>query len=279
MKRRKFRTLEVVAKQFINSYSSGVHLSSLHDSLIDVDTSRQYQPGDKRLDSRSSLRSSQTMSRVFNPEKGLTVSLLMDVSASNQAKAGAATTTALYLAHIADMANDPVSLITFSDRIYEVVEPSYDARHLVDVLERWYEKGAYPSGTLLQPVLRRTAETSPTNSMIVLLSDFCYDISDKTVNYLKNVSAGKGNSVLALIFFDPSDWVFERQPFVVDFLDAETNARVGWDMSHATEHAQAFLKWQEKLRLTLRRGGAEPIFIDISQENFILPLVRYLLRG
>ena len=78
MKRRKFRTLEVVAKQFINSYSSGVHLSSLHDSLIDVDTTRQYQPGDKRLDSRSSLRSSQTMSRVFNPEKGLTVFLLMD---------------------------------------------------------------------------------------------------------------------------------------------------------------------------------------------------------
>ena len=278
MKRRKFRTLEVVAKQFINSYSSGVHLSSLHDSLIDVDTTRQYQPGDKRLDSRSSLRSSQTMSRVFNPEKGLTVFLLMDVSASQQAKAGAATITSLYLNHVADMANDPVGLITFSDKIYDVVEPSYDARYMVTILEQWYDKGVYPFGTTLEPALRRTAEMSPTNSMIVLLSDFCYDISDKTINYLKNVASGKGNSVLSLVFFDPNDWIFEQQPFIVDFIDAETNSKVGWDMFHVDKHGQEFLKWQEGIRLKLRRGGSEPIFIDVTQENFLLPLVRYLLR-
>jgi hypothetical protein len=279
VKRRKFRSLEVVAKQFINSYNSGGHLSSLHDSLIDVDTSRQYQPGDKRLDSRSSLRSSQTMSRVFNPERGLTVFLMMDISASHQSKAEAATMTALYLNYLADMANDPAGMITFSDRIYDVVEPSYDTRHLVAILEQWYEKGVYPSGTVLDPVLRLTAETSPTNSMVVLLSDFYYDISDRTVNYLKSIASGKGNSLLALVFFDPNDWIFEKQPFMVDFIDAETNDCVSCNMSNTKGQSKVFTEWRERLRLMLRRGGAEPIFIDVSQENFLLPLVRYLLRG
>ena len=80
--KKKFRSLEITAKKLVDSFGTGIHLSNLKDSLIEVDGTRSYQPGDKRLDSKSSLKSGELMSRVFNPEKDFTIFIILDISAS-----------------------------------------------------------------------------------------------------------------------------------------------------------------------------------------------------
>lgn len=109
--KKKFKSFELRAKAAINNFSSGSHFTFLKDSTSEIDTVRQYQGGDKKLDSKSSLKASLTMSRVFNPEKELTLYLILDISASQQSKSEMAITICLFLSYLADILFDKVCLV------------------------------------------------------------------------------------------------------------------------------------------------------------------------
>src|SRR5271170_395474 len=111
--KKNFRSLELQAKKYLNSYSSGIHATAMKDSLIEVDVVRQYQAGDKRLDSKSSLKTGQTMSRVFNPERSLNLFIILDLSSSQYTKLDSALITALYLCYLGDMCGEKVGLCVF----------------------------------------------------------------------------------------------------------------------------------------------------------------------
>lgn len=273
--KKNFRSLEIAAKTLINSFGSGSHISGLKDSIIDVDVVREYQPGDRRLDSRSSMRTSKTMSRVFNPEKSMSVILLMDMSASTYSKQEAMTSTALYLSFLAEKAADTVGLIAFNNTTISMVEPTDDIRDVTDLLERTYNKE--PIGeTSLKTCLSRAASMGLDNTLFVLLSDFCYDLSDNDVSMVKRLLSGKNNSMLACAFYHSDEWAVSSQSFKVDFIDAESGESASWDFRHASSPLDV---WKLDTKLKLRQARSEPIFVQVDCKDFLMPIVRYFLRG
>ena len=280
--KRKFRSLELTAKTMINSFGSGSHASSLKDSIIDVDVTREYQPGDKKLDSKSSLRASQTMSRVFAPDKVMTTFLVLDVSNSLYSKLEQAITTCLYLSYLTDMANDQIGLITFSDKIHETVLPSFDGRHVTTTLENVYEKNLLSGTTNLESALLRVGGLELSNSLIVVVSDFCYSLTDRIIGYAKRAIAGPNNKMIALALVNNQEWSLDGQPFSVDFMDAESQAATWWDFgSERTneKHQDAFKNWLTELKIKLRQAKTEPIIMPVDRNDYLMPLVKYFVRG
>lgn len=280
MKKTNFRSLEIAAKTLINSFGTGSHVSSLKDSIIDVDVTREYQPGDKKLDSRSSLKMSQTMSRVFTPDKSMTTMIVLDASSSQSTKINESIITSLYLAYLADNSSDAIGIVTFSDDVIELVSPSGDTRNVTDVLRRLNDSKLSGKTNLEKP-LNRVAELELTNSMIVVVSDFCYDLSARTVVNLRRLAGGINNTVVASIMLNECEWEFDSLPFAVDFADSESGSMVDWSFSD--QNLEAFSKfycdWQRNLKIKLRQAKTEPIFINVNRNNFLMPLVKYFLRS
>ena len=61
-----FRNLELLAKFLVKTHNQGIHWGLFPSNTGDIDLVREYVPGDKRLDCRSSLRTGKVMSRTFS---------------------------------------------------------------------------------------------------------------------------------------------------------------------------------------------------------------------
>lgn len=277
-----FRSLEINVRKLLNSYSTGGHVSSLKDSIIDVDVVREYQPGDRRLDSRASLRTSSTMSRVFTPEKSMGVVLVLDVSSSQSSKLEAAVCTCLYMCYLADQMYDTVGLFTFGDRVSDFVQPSDDVRNVSSVLEKIYNRKDLARGSNLDDVLLRVGNLELSNTLVVLVSDFCFPLSEKTVGLLRRVVSGANNSAIAAVLANTQEWSFEKVPFRVDFVDSETADYTNWNFGSASAHKNhltAFQQWQNHLKGVLYQGRVEPIMMHVDQSEYLMPLVKHFLRA
>jgi uncharacterized protein (DUF58 family) len=277
--RKKFRSLELTARRLLSSFGSGSHVSLLKDSIIDVDVTRQYQPGDKKLDSRSSLRSSQTMSRVFTPEKAMTLFMVVDVSASQFSKLEQTVTTCLYLTYLADLANDKIGLLTFSDRVHTHVLPSNDQREVVPALEKTYDNPSLGTHTDLDKVLSYMGGLQLDNTLIVLISDFCYPITDRSVMLAKRSISNTTSNLIALAMVNQDEWQLDDLPFSVNFKDAESENNTTWNCSNNEGHRKVFENWQSNLKVRLRQARAEPIIMPVNRSDYLLPLVKYFVRG
>lgn len=259
--KKNFRSLELIAKKYLNTYSSGIHATLQKDSLVDVDVVREYQPGDKRLDSKSSLKTSRVMSRVFNPDRNLNIFIILDISASHFNKIDYSVITALYLAYLADICSEKVGICVFSDHIVSISEPSEDYSSILGTIEKSFIK--INTHTNANDALNKVCGLSLSNSFIVLISDFCYNLDKKNIRRLISPT----NQFLNVVIYNPDDWVNEA-PFNLTFKDAETGSVVCYK-----PNSTKFNDWQRKLDLL-----GDKVFLNVKEDNFLLPLVSYLLK-
>lgn len=267
---KKFKSLEIVAKKLVETYSSGIHFSPLKDSLIEVDVVHDYQPGDKRLDSKSSLKMNRIMSRVFNPERSLNVFIILDLSSSVFSVLDYSITTALCLAYLADRSNDKVGLCVFSDKIMHFVEPSQDYLSVISLLEKSYDKfDDSAHGTSIEKALERTANISLNNTLFFLISDFYYDIND--YKFIKILSTSN-NKLASVVLFDNRDFLNIDIPLNISFLDVEE----GQNFDCTFEERN--YSWLDNLSKNLVKANSEVIVLDIEKNDFLLPLFKYLVR-
>lgn len=275
--KKRFRTLEIVAKNWINTFFSGPHLSSYKDSLIDVDTVRDYQPGDKKLDSKSSIKSGRVMSRVFNPERAMTISIILDFSSSQITKFESALTAALYFAFLANNLFDRVGLLAFSDRILSFSEPSDDALSVISNLEKLYKNEIqFGEKTNFELALSKVRSLNQKNTLFVLISDFCFDLGGNELKIIRQMAMEENNSFISLVLFNEEEWLTKNFDFDLDFFDIETNEFLRWK---SDGNKSILDDWKSNLRLKLRQSLAEPLFLDVNDERFLMPVIRYLSRG
>lgn len=274
--KKRFRALELYARKYLNSFSSGLHNTLLKDSLIEVDVVREYQPGDKRLDSKSSLKTGKTMSRVFNPERSLNVFVILDISSSQYTKLDAAVITALYMCYLGDMCNERIGLCVFSDHI-TMIDVTDDYSSAIGVIEKSLNNLKMDTRTCAEDSIRRVSNLSLTNSLIVFISDFCYPLTDLMLNHIKKMAFVPTNSFLNVVLHNPVDWLMSLDhAFRITFRDAETGKVASYNAESAKSE---FDKWSGDLKRKLLHCNSEVVFLDVKQERFLLPLIKHLMRS
>lgn len=272
---KRFRTLELTARKYLDSFSSGLHSTLLKDSLVEVDVVREYQPGDKRLDSKSSLKTGRTMSRVFNPERSLNLFIILDISSSQYTKLDAAIITALYMCYLGDMCGERIGLCVFSDHDV-LIDVTGDYSSVVAAIEKLLDM-KMGINTCVEDSIKRVSNLGLTNSLVVFISDFCYPLTSLISNYIKKIALVPTNVFLSVVLHNPVDWLMTLdQDFGITFKDAETG---GTGIYNASSAKNEFDKWFVGLKRNLLHSGSEVVFLDVKHEQFLLPLVKHLIRS
>lgn len=252
-----FKKLDVKAKFLANSFSSGSHASYIKDALIDFDTSRQYQPGDKRLDSKASLKSNVTMAKVFNPEKLINYYILLDLSASCYTNKDSIYSLALFLNYIAESYYDNIGIIGYTDKILFEIESGQEYGSVRSVLEKSYNEQY--SGISNIDFIDKISET---NTIFFVLSDFNYNFSK-----LKHLYP---NKVVTVLFYSLEDWDIQNN---MDIIDAETGSALHIKSQDLSIH---YMKETMSICNKMRSCKCHPI---ITGNNYINLVSNYLIRG
>lgn len=223
-------TIDLKAKTIVEGFLTGLHRSPFKGFSVEFAEYRQYLPGDDlaTLDWKIYARSDRHVVKKFEEETNVECHILLDVSRSMGYGSHALTKLeygsylAGALAYLMNRQRDAVGLLTFDDRIRDLLPCSARPGHLKSVLltlERLVlgtrTDIAKPLGDLVQAISKR--------GLVVLISDLLDD-PDRIIEGLKHFRY-RGTDVIVFQVLDPHEVSF---PFdrAARFRDVETEDEV-----------------------------------------------------
>jgi len=177
---RKVRQIEIRTNRLVSETLAGQYHSVFKGRGMDFDAVREYTPGDevRTIDWNVTARAGRPFVKKFVEERELTLTLLVDVSASGdfgsgvQSKREFAAEIASVLAFSAVHNSDKVALILFSDQIELYVPPRKGRRHVLRLVREVLSFGPQRRGTDLVRALDFTNDVIGRRAIVFLLSDF-----------------------------------------------------------------------------------------------------------
>jgi uncharacterized protein (DUF58 family) len=188
----------------------GERIKVREQSGLDFHYIREYSPDDdpRAINWIASARTGRPMANVRQPERGKTVTLLIDcgrlmgMELDGQVKLDRAIEAALSLAAVALRQGDQVAMLAFSGEVLAYVPPGRTAAYLQDILEAVYPLKSEPSESNYSLALDYLLHVQRKRSMIVLFSDMeNYLFEDELAPYL--VKLRRNHALLLLSLEDP----------------------------------------------------------------------------
>ncbi len=266
----KITSLELRAKAVVEGFMSGLHRSPYHGFSVEFSDYRPYSPGDdlRYLDWRLLARSDRRYIKRFEDETNLRCYLVLDNSRSMQfgdgrvAKADYAKTLAATLAYFFTQQRDAVGLLTFDDKIQDLIQPRFRPGHLrrmMVALDRVPEGQA----TDVRGSLEQLATTFRKRGLVVLVSDLLTPANDlrKPLAILRS----RGHEVVVLRILDPVEVTFDfREPKI--FVDVESGRDLYVDPAAIRDRYQSkFCEHENQIRSLTSELGIEYYRVTTDQ--------------
>ena len=244
------RNLPLAARQAAEGLRAGAHASRRHGAGLEFSQYRPYQPGDdlRRLDWRLAARSDRYYLREAEVDTSLTVSLVLDASASMNhrdanglRKLDYARLLLAALAYLAQRQGDAVGLSILSAAGLQHLPARTEVRQLARLyhaLETTEASGPFPAPATLAPLTARRQRT-----LTVCVSDL-YEEAGEIQRLLARLRAVSGD-VLLLHLMAGNELAFSYQG-AVTFRDLETGQTMQLDAD------QQRPTYQQQLRQWLR---------------------------
>ncbi len=263
-------TIDLKARTIVEGFLTGLHRSPFKGFSVEFAEYRQYLPGDDlaTLDWKIYARSDRHVVKKFEEETNLECHILLDVSRSmgygshEVTKLQYASYLAGALAYLMNRQRDAVGLLTFDDRIRQLLPTSARPGHLKAVLvalERVTlgEKTdvARPLGDLVQAIRKR--------GLVVLISDLL-DEPERVIDGLKHFRY-RGTDVIVFQVLDPYELEF---PFdrAARFRDSETEDEVvAVPAAVRDEYKARIHALIANYRTILGQNGIDYCLLDTSQ--------------
>jgi uncharacterized protein (DUF58 family) len=223
-------TIDLKARTIVEGFLTGLHRSPFKGFSVEFAEYRQYLPGDDlaTLDWKIYARTDRHVVKKFEEETNLDCHILLDVSRSMGYGSHAVTKLqyASYLAgalaYLMNRQRDAVGLLTFDERIRELLPASARPGHLKAVLvtlERLTLGArtdiARPLGDLVQAIHKR--------GLVVLISDLLDD-QERIIEGLKHFRY-RGTDVVVFHVLDPDELTFPFEQ-AARFRDTETGQEI-----------------------------------------------------
>ena len=174
--------LDLRARQVVEGFLSGMHKSPFFGHSVEFVQHREYTPGDdiRHLDWKVWSKTDRFYVKQFEEETNLRSTLVVDVSESMHYGRGAlnkyeyACTVAACLGYLLLRQQDSVGLMTFDDRVRQVVPARSQQTH-IDAIVQGLHVSKPREKTDIEAILRRVAETVSSRGLIVIVSDLLID--------------------------------------------------------------------------------------------------------
>jgi uncharacterized protein (DUF58 family) len=223
-------TLELRARTIVEGFLSGLHRSPMKGFSVEFAEYRQYMPGDdlSTIDWKVFGRTDRFVVRKHEEETNLKGFLILDVSASmsygsgDLSKIEYASTLTASLAYLMQKQRDAAGLVTFDDRIRQLLPPATRPGHLNALLHA-LTQAAPGAATDTRRPLAQVADAMTSRGLVVVLSDLLDDPAH-VIAGLRLLRA-RGSDVLVFHVLDRDELTF---PFdrPMRFRDLEDGAEI-----------------------------------------------------
>ena len=206
--------LEVLARNVVEGYLSGLHRSPYLGQSIEFAQHREYAPGDdiRRIDWKVWSKTDRFYIKQYEEETNLRTTILVDVSESMMFGSGKTTKyeyacqIAAALSYLLLRQQDAVGITTFDDDIRMRVPPSSKQNHLHALLAT-LDQSKPGKKTSIHQLLAQVADEQSRRGIIVLISDLFVDRSSllKGLKLLRT----RGHEVMVMHIMDDQELDFD----------------------------------------------------------------------
>jgi len=294
-----FVNLELIAKQVVEGFITGIHKSPMHGFSVEFAEHRQYNTGEptKHIDWKLYAKTDKLFVKRFEEETNLRCHLVIDRSSSmyfplqetyslkNPNKIFYAIYAAAVLIQILKGQRDAVGLSVFSDTLELHTKARGGDTHL-KMIYRELEKILQPisketrSNSMVTDTLHKIAEQIHKRSMVVIFSDMfeSQTNTDELMLALQHLRHNKHDVLLFHTYDKKLEFDFAYDNRLYKFIDMETGGEVKLHSNHIREYYQAAIgEYFQELNLKCGQYQIDLIPVDIHKglEQILIP---YLLK-
>jgi uncharacterized protein (DUF58 family) len=276
------KRLDLRAQFVVKGFLQGLHASPFHGFSVEFSEHRRYSSGDdpKDIDWLVYAKTDKYYVKKFEAETNITGYLVVDCSRSmgytyrqEITKFDYAVCLAAALSYLMIHQQDPVGLITFTDKVRSSVAPKSKRSQLGQILSLLAR--LQPEGpTEVAHSLTQIAAMLRHRSLVMVFSDLLTDIEPLVQALLR--LRHRGHDVIVFHILDEAEVSF---PFdgLVQLFDPESGQQVEVDGSGYRQDYEAELEaFRERLRRESFQAGIDYVPVDTSM-RFDRALTEYLL--
>jgi len=292
-----FTNLELLARQVVEGFISGLHKSPFHGFSAEFAEHKIYNKGEstRHIDWKLFARTDKLYSRRYEEETNLRCHLILDNSASmhfpekknfsidSLNKIGFSVLASACIMNILKKQRDAVGLSVYSDN-YEYYAPEKGSeRHhrlLLHVLGQLVLPRKADSGTQTYTFLHQIAEKLKRRSLIFLFSDMFQDeiAEEKLFQALRHLKYNKHEVVLFHVVDRKKELNFDFDNRPRRFQDVETGEKIDLYAGNIKENYElAVSEYFDSLKLRCAQYGIKYVAADIN-ENFNRILTTYMVE-
>lgn len=289
-----FSHLELLAKQVVEGFITGLHKSPLHGFSVEFAEHRQYNKGEstRHIDWKLFARTDKLFVKRYEEETNLRCQIVIDNSSSmyfpvetpGQNKIAFAVHCAAALIYLLKMQRDAVGLSVFSENVElhtRAKSSSVHHKYLFFELENILSAEEKNKKTFAVETLHQIAENIHQRSLVVIFSDMMDNSSKQTSEIFTALKHLKYNKHEVILFHVTDkkkelDFEFENRPYT--FIDLETNEEVKVFPNEVREHyLKSVNEYEKELRLRCAQYHIDFVEADMNA-GFNEVLKSYLIK-
>jgi len=291
---RQLANLELLARQVVEGFITGLHQSPFHGFSVEFAEHRLYNNGEsvKNIDWKLLARTDKLFVKQFEEETNLRCYLLLDTSSSmnfpehGTNKLQFSIYAIASLMHLFKKQRDAFGLCLFSDKVDWLSSAKSTTTHLFHLyaeLEKAYNNPKANTATNITQVLHHVANEIHQRSMVIIFSDMLENsLNPDKVQALFAAVQHLKFSKHEVIIFNISDkqkeldFNFDNRPH--HFIDIESGAEIKVHPGKVREAYKASLtEYRHQLQLKCAQYHIDLVEVDIN-EGYHTMLKAYLAR-
>lgn len=275
------KRLDLRAQFVVKGFLQGLHASPFQGFSVEFSEHRKYSTGDdpKDIDWLVYAKTDKYYVKKFEAETNITGYLAMDTSRSmgytfrqDLTKFDYAICLAAALCYLMVHQQDPCGLITFNDRIRQVLTPRAKRTHLGNVISHLARLEPAGESDVARSV-QQVAAMLKHRSLVMIFSDLLVEVPPM-LQALRQLRHG-GHDVILFHILDEAEVNF---PFegLIEFEEPESHAKLEVDATnYRSEYVNEMRKFRQEYRAECFRSGIDYVPLDTSMP-FDRALLEYL---
>jgi len=288
---RGFVNLELLAKQLVEGFITGLHKSPYHGFSVEFAEHRLYNTGEstRYIDWKVFAKTDRLYVKRFEEETNLRCQIVLDTSSSmhypveNSGKLLFSVLSAASLSYLLQKQRDAVGLCTFADKIDLQTEIKSTSTHLNKLfieLERLIQDKTERKSTSVASVLHEIADKNHKRSLIIIFSDM-FDRQTELDDIFKALQHLKHNDHEVLLFHvtdHATEFRFEFEDRPYEFIDLESGEKLKINPHDVKDtYSSKVAQYFHELKVRCGQLKIDLIEADI-QDGFNNVLKSYLVK-
>ena len=285
--------LELMAKQVVEGFITGLHKSPFHGFSVEFAEHRLYNTGEstRHIDWKLYGKTDKLFVKRYEEETNLRCRIVLDVSSSmffpekvekgKLNKIDFSIYAAAALIELLKKQRDAYGLSTFSDEIEVHTEVRSNVAHKRRVyveLEALLHQKSEGKKTAALESLHHIAEMIHKRSLVIIFSDMMdnSDKSDELLGALQHLRHNKHEVILFHVVDQEKEINFEFENRPYRFIDMESGTEVKLNPNEVKErYVEEMSKRQKELKLRCAQYGVEFVEADINKgfHQILLPFL------